>query len=268
MTNRPLTQLMDLSGRVALVTGGAGHVGRTAAETFAELGASVVVLDRVDGVRPVADDLADRFGATVLPVTLDLEAGDGVHDVVAGVVSDLGGLDIVVHAAAFVGSTELHGWIGPLERQTADTWRRAIDVNLTAPFVLTQAAVPHLRRSGHGCVINISSIYGSVGPDMRLYEGLDMGNPAAYAASKGGLEQLTRWLATTLAPDVRVNAIAPGGIARNQPPQFVDRYVARTPLRRLASEEDLKGALAYLATDLSCYVTGQVLTVDGGWSVW
>jgi NAD(P)-dependent dehydrogenase (short-subunit alcohol dehydrogenase family) len=264
-----IARMMDLSGRGVLVTGGAGHVGRAAAETVAELGAGVAVLDRVeDDVRRVTKDLVERFGVPVASVTLDLEAADGVHDAITSVAGRLGGLDVIVHCAAFVGSSELDGWIGPFGTQTIATWRRALEVNLTAPFAITQAAEPYLRRTGHGCVINISSIYGSAGPDMRLYDGLDMGNPAAYSASKGGLEQLTRWLATTLAPHVRVNAIAPGGIARNQPAQFVERYAARTPLARLATEDDLKGAVAYLATDLSCYVTGQVLAVDGGWSAW
>ena len=95
-----------------------------------------------------------------------------------------------------------------------------------------------------------------------------MANPAAYGASKGGLIQFTRWLATTLAPDVRVNAISPGGIARGQPPSFVERYVARTPLARMATEEDFRGAVAYRGSDMSAYVTGVVLDVDGGWSAW
>ena len=107
-----------------------------------------------------------------------------------------------------------------------------------------------------------------VGPDMRLYENTPVGNPAAYAASKGGLLQLTRWLATVLAPDVRVNAITPGGVWRDQPTEFYERYVGSTPLRRMATEEDLKGAVAYLASDLSAYVTGHNLVVDGGWTAW
>jgi len=103
---------------------------------------------------------------------------------------------------------------------------------------------------------------------MRLYEGTAMGNPAAYAASKGGLLQLTRWLATTLAPAIRVNAVTPGGIFRDTPDAFHSRYVERTPLKRMATEEDLKGAFAFLASNQSQYVTGQNLIVDGGWTAW
>ena len=143
-----------------------------------------------------------------------------------------------------------------------------MQVNLTSAFELSQQAAPHLGSGGHGSIIFISSIYGMVGPNNALYEGTTMGNPAAYGASKAGLLQLARYLATTLAPAVRVNAITPGGVWRNQAPEFVDRYVARTPLGRMAREEDFMGAVAFLASDLSSYVTGQNLVVDGGWTTW
>ena len=104
-------------------------------------------------------------------------------------------------------------------------------------------------------------------PDWNLYEGTSMNNPAAYGASKAGLIQLTRWLSSQLAPQVRVNSISPGGIFRNQEKEFVKRYESKTPLGRMATEDDLKGAIAYLASDLSKYVTGQNLSVDGGWGV-
>ena len=114
----------------------------------------------------------------------------------------------------------------------------------------------HLKAQGS---INITSIYAHHGPDWQIYEETDLGNPAAYSVSKGGLTQLTRWLSTTLAPEVRVNAIAPGGIFRNQPNEFVKKYVNKVPLRRMAHENDLIGAVAYLASDLSKYVTDKRL---------
>jgi NAD(P)-dependent dehydrogenase (short-subunit alcohol dehydrogenase family) len=135
-------------------------------------------------------------------------------------------------------------------------------------FDLSKLFYPQLKKNGNGSIINISSIYGTSGPVHSMYKGTEMGNPAAYSASKGGLIQLTRWLATTIAPDVRVNSISPGGVFRNQPKQFVDRYEKRTPLGRMATEEDFKGIIAYLASDLSKYVTGQNIDVDGGWGVW
>jgi NAD(P)-dependent dehydrogenase (short-subunit alcohol dehydrogenase family) len=267
--SKPLSQLMDLSGRVALVTGGAGHLGAEIIATLAELGADVAIVD-ADEPRciPLAEEISTDFGVHTLPLITNIAEDAQVKEAVEETVDTFGRLDIVINAAAFVGTTELEGWAVPFEKQSAETWRKAIDVNLTSAFVLSQATAPHLRASGHGTLINVASIYGVVGPDMRLYDGLDMGNPAAYGASKGGLLQLTRWLATALAPDIRVNAITPGGISRGQNPSFVDKYNARVPLDRMATEEEMKGAIAYLASDLSTYVTGQNLIVDGGWTAW
>jgi NAD(P)-dependent dehydrogenase (short-subunit alcohol dehydrogenase family) len=260
---------MDLSGRVALITGAAGHIGSSMAGALAELGCAIAVLD-VDpgGCDRVARDLSERFGVTAKTCVVDLADSAAAGQVGAQVRRELGRLDVLVNAAALVGSADLPGWVTPFEQQRADVWRSALEVNLTAPFLLTQSCTELLRESGHGSVINVASIYGLVGPDWRLYEGTGMGNPAAYAASKGGLVQLTRWLATTLAPAVRVNAVTPGGVWRNTPEPFLSRYVSRVPLGRMACEDDFKGAVAYLASDLSAYVTGQNIVVDGGWTAW
>jgi len=260
---------MGLGGRVALITGGAGHIGSALGEALAELGAAVAVLDCAAG--PCADAarrIHEQYGVETLPLVVDLADEPAVRAVPKAVQDRFGRLDILVHCAALGGTSPLTGWAVPFPEQSAETWRLALEVNLTAAFVLTQACAELLAASGHGSVINVASIYGLVGPDARLYEGTALGNPAAYAASKGGLLQLTRWLATVLAPAVRVNAITPGGVWRNQPEAFHSRYVARTPLGRMATEEDLKGAVAYLASDLSAYVTGHNLVVDGGWTAW
>jgi NAD(P)-dependent dehydrogenase (short-subunit alcohol dehydrogenase family) len=264
-----LQQLMTLSGRRVLITGANGYLGRVMTETLAELGADLILLDRPGtDFAPLENELAEKWKVKILKLTYDLEVQDDRNALIARVKSDGLGLDCLINNAAFVGSANLQGWVAPFEEQTIDTWRRAIEVNLTAAFHLSQAMAPELRASKGGNIINIASIYGEYGPDMGLYEGTAMGNPAAYAASKGGLLQLTRWLATTMAPHVRVNAISPGGVFRNQPAQFVERYVSKTPLRRMATEDDFRGAVAYLATNMSSYVTGQTMRVDGGWGVW
>jgi len=268
-TDRSLRELMSLDGRVALVTGGAGHIGRVIAGGLAELGAGVAIVDiPTSGGAEVAAGLSDRWPVKAAMLDCDFEQPSEVEQVPRRVREKLGRIDVIVNCAAFVGTSGLEGWAVPFEQQSAATWRRAMEVNLTAPFILIQAAAADLSASGKGSVINISSIYGLSGPDWRLYEGTSLGNPAAYAASKGGLIQITRWLATTMAPRVRVNAIAPGGVFRDTPEPFLSRYVARTPLARMAREDDIKGAAAYLASDLSAYVTGQCLAVDGGWTAW
>lgn len=262
-------ELVDLSGRAALVTGGNGPIGRAMVETLAELGAATIVLDRDEAsASEFAAHIATRHGTESIGVRVDL-ASDSEIARIPGIVEQFSGsLDILINNAAMVGTSKLEGWVAPFEQQSVETWRRALDVNLTAAFAVTQQCAAQLRASGRGSVINTASIYGILGPDMSLYEGTPMGNPAAYAASKGGLIQLTRWLSTTLAPQIRVNAISPGGIERGQPEVFQLRYVARTPLKRMGREEDIKGATAFLASDLSAYVTGQNLVVDGGWSAW
>jgi NAD(P)-dependent dehydrogenase (short-subunit alcohol dehydrogenase family) len=267
-TERSLREMMSLEGRVALVTGGAGHIGRAVANALAELGANIAISDIAASAGEAAEAVTANFPVKAAAFVCDFEEMAAVKELPRQVHEKFGRIDILINCAAFVGTSGLEGWAVPFEQQSPETWRRALEVNLTAPFVLVQAAAKDLADSGHGSVINISSIYGLAGPDWRLYEGTSMGNPAAYAASKGGLIQMTRWLATTMAPKVRVNAIAPGGVLRNTQEPFLGRYISRTPMGRMATEEDFKGAVAYLASDLSAYVTGQCLAVDGGWTAW
>lgn len=264
-----LGRLMDLSGRTALVTGGAGHIGACAADTLMEMGACVGILD-VDagGCGKRVERLSRLRPGCALSLPCDLADERATRAAVQNLIASQGGLDIIVHCAAYVGATTVPGWAVPFERQTVEAWESAMRVNLTSAFVIAQEAKAALDASAGGSVILLGSIYGLVGPDLRLYEGTAMGNPAGYAASKGGLLQLVRYLACVLAPRVRVNALSPGGVWRGQPEVFHDRYVSRTPMKRMATEEDLKGAVAYLASDLSAYVTGQNLVVDGGWTAW
>ncbi len=264
-----IAKLMSLKGRQALITGAAGGIGRVIAQTLAELGANLLLVD-LPGAQygTIVQEIEQDWGVKVQTLDCDLELQGDRDRLIGAVLQQDSGLDVLVNNAAFVGTSGLQGWVTDFEQQTVETWRRALEVNLTAAFDLCKGFAPLLKQSKGGSIINIASIYGTYGPDYSLYAGTEMGNPAAYAVSKGGLIQLTRWLATTLAPQVRVNTISPGGVFRNQPEVFVKRYEARTPLARMATEDDFRGAIAYLASDLSRYVTGQNLAVDGGWGIW
>ena len=266
---RAVADTMRLTGRAAVISGGAGHVGLAVGQTLVELGATVAVLD-LDPVkcRERVELLCRSRARSAVAVPCDLRDEPATRGAIHRAIERLGRLDIMVHCAAYVGTDTIPGWAVPFEQQTVDAWDAALRVTLTSAFVMVQEAKASLAASGHGSVILLDSIYGLVAPDHRLYEGTDMVNPAGYGAGKGGLLQLTRYLATLLAPSVRVNAISPGGIWRSQPERFQSRYAARTPLSRMATEEDLKGAIAYLASDLSAYVTGHNLVVDGGWTAW
>jgi NAD(P)-dependent dehydrogenase (short-subunit alcohol dehydrogenase family) len=264
-----ISSLMSLKNRLALVTGAGGNLGFVIAESLLELQANVILVDiQGSNLENVRERLLDKASANVYYHYCNLESLEERNLLISSVKDKYKNLDILVNNAAFTGNSTLSGWSVPFDQQSILTWRRAVEVNLTAPFHLCQGLSDCLSKGTGANIINIASIYGQLGPDFRLYDNTSMGNPAAYGASKGGLIQLTRWLSTTLAPSIRVNSICPGGIYRHQPDSFVEKYIARTPLQRMAKEDDFRGAIAYLASDLSCYVTGQILSVDGGWGVW
>lgn len=264
-----IAELMSLKNRRALITGAAGGLGKVIASTIAELGADLILIDREhSSLSTLARTLNEKWDINVEYLICDLERQLERTELIANLNKGYQNINILINNAAFVGTSDLEGWGVPFGDQTVDTWRRALEVNLTAVFDLCQGLTPLLRVSNGANVINISSIYGLFAPDWSLYEGTGMSNPAAYSASKGGIVQLTRWLATTVAPHIRVNSISPGGILRGQPETFVQRYESKTPLGRMATEDDFRGAVTFLATDMAKYVTGQNLSVDGGWGIW
>ncbi|MDD5304869.1 MAG: SDR family oxidoreductase [Elusimicrobia bacterium] len=264
---RTLAELSNLTGKTILITGGSGHIARAAAEGLGELGARVALLDRdAAGLKARVAELK-LLGVEAVAFPCDLESEAKTRAAARAALKAFGRLDGLIHLAAYTGAMKRKGAVGTLASQTAAAMEGSLRVNLTAAVTLVQECQKALEAS-RGSVILVSSIYGLVGPDWSLYAGTGMSNSAGYNAAKGGLLQLTRYLSTTLAPKVRVNALTPGGVLRGQPKAFVSRYSARTPLQRMAVEEDLKGAFAYLASGLSAYVTGQNLVVDGGWTAW
>jgi NAD(P)-dependent dehydrogenase (short-subunit alcohol dehydrogenase family) len=266
---RSIKELINLQNRTAMITGANGSIGKQIVKTIAELGGSLILVDKpgTDYSELKIDKDISKV-SSIEYIECDLEDEQSRVNLINKIIENRSELSILINNAAFVGDSDLKGWTTDFSNQSGKTWRRALEVNLTAAFDLSKGLLPLLKKNNNGSIINIASTYGVVGPDYSLYEGTEMGNPAAYAASKGGLIQLTRWLSTTVAPDVRVNTISPGGVFRHQPEQFVSRYKKRTPLARMATEEDFKGAIAYLASDLSEYVTGQNILVDGGWTAW
>jgi len=262
-------ELFSLERKRIAITGAAGHLGSALATVAAEAGADLYLIDRdAAGLDSVALSLGVRGKGSVDVLVADLEDGYSREALVGVLGSKTTQLDGIVHNAAFVGTSELEGWAVGLRDQSLETWRRALEVNVTAPFHLTQLMLPLLEAASAPSVVTIGSVHGIVGPDWRLYEGLEMANPAAYAASKAALIQLTTWLATTLAPSIRCNSVSPGGLERSQPSKFVTRYGERTPMGRMGSEKDIVGAVVYLLSDSSSYVTGQNIVVDGGYSSW
>ena len=272
---------MDLDGRVALVTGGAGLLGRGYCEALLQAGARVVVGD-LDG--PRAEALAKELGSErALGQTLDVTSEDSVHQATQAAVERFGALDILVNNAALTvrgGSERLApaDYFAPFEDYKREVWDQALSVNLTGMLLCAQAAGRQMLRQDPpgGVLVNVSSTYGVVAPDQRLYAGVqspyaDTGfnTPVSYAVTKTAVLGLTRYLATYWgSKNIRVNALTPHGVFDNHDDSFVRNFVYRSPLGRMARNDEYRGALLFLVSDASSYMTGANLIVDGGWTAW
>jgi len=278
-----LSDLFDLSGRVAVVTGGAGLLGTEFCQTLLEAGASTVVADiNDDAAKKLASSLNERFqskesSSRAIPVQVDISSKNSVEELFHLVLEDFGKVDILVNAAAIdpkfdPDSLAVSDSSVGFEDFPFELWKQALDVNLTGVFLCCQAAGKLMASQGGGVMINISSIYGLVGPDQRIYQSEgnpDRYKPAYYSTTKAGILGLTRYLATYYAgKNIRVNALTPGGVFNEHDQDFVQAYSSRTVLGRMAEKNEMNGALIFLASDASAYMTGSNLVVDGGWTAW
>jgi len=273
-----IQEKFDLKDRVAIVTGGVGLLGAEFCKTLAEAGASIAVVDlNIEAAQKVADALC-RDGYQVKGFGADITRPDSVQQLVASVLSGFGHLDILVNSAAldpkFDPNAAAKGIApGSFEDYPLDQWNAALNVNLTGMFLITQACVkPMLEHGKKGSIINICSTYGLNGPDQRIYikEGKRVAfKPVYYTVTKAGVLGFTKYLAAYYAgTEIRVNALTPGGVFNNHEEYFVRNYSAKTILGRMAHKDEMNGALLFLASDASSYMTGNNVVVDGGWTAW
>jgi len=268
----------DLADRVAVVTGGAGQLGTEFCNTLAEAGAAVVVGDiDAESANKTAADLI-KAGHRALAVGLDVRRPESARNLAAETRRQFGRLDILVNCAALdpkFDAAALKRGIAPgaFEDYPLEQWTAALDVNLTGAFLVTQACVgPMHEQGGRGSIINICSTYGLNGPDQRIYvkNGERVAyKPVYYTVTKAGILGFTKYLAAYYAgTGIRVNALTPGGVFHDHEQYFVENYSARTILGRMARSDEMNGALLFLASDASSYMTGSNLVVDGGWTAW
>lgn len=249
-----------LKGKAAVVTGGAGLYGRQVAEALAEAGATTFMAARDQAkLEAQAATFRDR-GLSVTALPLDQSRQASVDALLATVVDRAGGVDVLVNNAVLRPMATMDA--------PASEFARSMDVNATGIFMMCRAFGRHMVERGRGgSIVNVSSIQGMIGPDLSLYEGVNAGPPPDYFFHKGGMIQLTRYMASHFGrAGVRVNAISPGGFYDGQDDRFVRRYNDRTFLGRMADDTDLKGVIVFLASDASRYITGVNLPVDGGYT--
>ncbi|HJW89577.1 MAG TPA: SDR family oxidoreductase [Anaerolineales bacterium] len=293
-----LPALFDLHGRVAVVTGGAGLLGTQFCDTLGAAGAQVVVADiNLEAAETLAASLIARWpapsGPRALAVQMDVTSPESVRRMVSTTVDRFGRLDILVNNAALdpkvdptsagigeeapqgihPGASEpLSPSFVPFEDFPLELWDRALAVNLTGLFLCCQAAIVPMLAQGKGVIVNLCSIYGMVGPDQRIYQRAgepSQYKPVYYSVTKAGVLGLTHYLATYYAgKNLRVNALTPGGVYHQQGEDFVKAYSSRTLLGRMAGKDEMNGALLFLVSDASNYMTGANLVVDGGWTAW
>lgn len=259
-----LNKLFNLKGRTSIITGASGFLAEKISYILADLGSDLILITRNNKfINRYDEKIKKKYPKTkIRKIKCDLSKEKQRKELIKKLNNQK--INILINNATFK-DNNLIGYASKFKNQSVKKWRESLEVNLTAVFHLSQGFSNNLIKSGNGSIINVSSIYGLYSPDWDIYRGVKLGNSSAYASAKAGVIQLTKWLSSTLSPNVRVNCISPGGIARNQPKKFVNAYTKKTLLKRMAKEEDLIGAFAYLASDASSYVTGQNIIVDGGW---
>jgi NAD(P)-dependent dehydrogenase (short-subunit alcohol dehydrogenase family) len=275
-----ITRLFRLDGHVAIVSGAAGRLGSQYVRALVGAGASVAALDVVDKPGPAAQALLDECGDAVSFHRVDVTKRDAVDEVVSAVAVRFGAPTILVNNAG-LGSSPADAALetGRFEHYPESAWTAMIDSHLKSTLVVSQSFIAAFREARAarnaltGSIINVSSTYGVVTPDQSVYDfrrqdGAEYYKPVGYSVAKSGVLNFTRWLAEYCAPfGVRVNTLVPGGVReQGHAPEFVAEYVKRTPIGRMAAEDDYNGAIVFLASNASAYMTGAMLIVDGGWT--
>lgn len=265
--------MFSLKNKTAIVTGALGLIGKEHCKALSEAGANVVVAD-IDKVK--CDVFAKTLESESIGIEIDVTSKESLTNARDKILEKFGHIDILVNNAAIndmFESPKAASEQSKFENYPLEIWRKSVDVNLTGVFLCSQVLGTEMAKQKSGSIINIGSTYGITAPDQSLYikkdGSQDFFKPPAYSATKGGVIMFTRYLAAYWGKEnVRVNTLTPGGVENNQDEFFIEQYSKRTMLNRMAKPTDYKGALIFLASDASNYMTGANLVVDGGWTAW
>jgi NAD(P)-dependent dehydrogenase (short-subunit alcohol dehydrogenase family) len=242
----------NLNGKVIIITGGNGLIGKSLVNKIISENAICI---NADLHNQTTDDLSN--------VICDVTNDKSIDNTIKLVLEKYGKIDGLVNNAY----PRTEDWGEKFEKISIDSWKSNIDMQLNSVFVFCQKVLPHMVLNKNGSIVNIGSIYGTVGPDFNVYNNTDLTMPAAYSAIKGGVINFTRYLSSYYGKNkIRVNCVSPGGIFNNQPIEFVKNYENKVPMKRMGTPEDISPAVSFLLSDDSSYITGQNLIIDGGWT--
>jgi len=259
-------QKFDLTDKVIVLTGACGLIGRAFAEACAQYGAKVVLAD-IPASEPEAKaaELSARHGREMLGVSVDVGSKASVEALKDAALTKFGKIDGLVNGH----QNKTHSFFERFEDYTEENWDAVVNTNLKGTFLTCQVIGTWMVQHGAGAIVNIPSTYSVVAPNQNLYKGTNMGCPAAYSASKGGVQALSQYLATYWAnKGIRVNQITPHGVWNNHEAKFEENFAQFSPLERLSYNHEVAPALVFLLSDASSYVTGHNLLVEGGWTAW
>lgn len=274
-----MLEMFKLKDCVSIVTGAAGMLGQKHLEILAEAGSNVVVADITDTVNEVAERIAREYGVEAFGVVVDIAEPEQVAAMVDKTMERFGKIDILINNAGFTvkgAGGRFADYFAKFEDYPLDLWEKALRTNITGTMLCCQAVGKVMLKLGKGVILNVASIAASSAPDHRIYEGItppyglkSFNNPPSYMTSKAAIVGLTKYLAAYWqGKNVRVNSISPGGVFDNHDKKFVENYSRRVPLGRMANKDEYKGAILFLVSDASSYMTGADLIADGGLSVW
>ena len=272
--NSPLLripQLFSLEGKTAIVTGGTGLIGKKHCEALSMAGANVIVADIALNS---TQEFAESLGLNALGIALDVTNAESLEKAKNEILSRFGTIDILVNNAAINDMFEnpaMAAELSAFEKYPIESFRKSLEVNVLGVFLCSQIFGSEMAKQGSGSIINVASTYGMVGPDQNIYKNKSgeqtFFKSPSYPTTKGAILNFTRYLAAYWGKNgVRVNTLSPGGVENSQDDFFVQQYSAKTLLGRMAQPIDYQGALIFLASDASAYMTGANLVVDGGWT--
>ena len=260
----------DMAGRTVLLTGATGRLGRYYAGVMSEVGANVVIIDLDQAVcEEFAQEIRDEHGTDPLPLAFDVSDQEQVKDNISIIYERYGRLDVLVNNACAYQTTIVDDQVVTFENFPLDLWQANLDVNLTGAFLLAQASGRRMIEDGGGVILNIGSTYGVVACDQRIYGDTGINSSVAYATTKSGLTNFSRYLASYYqGKNIRVNCLSPAGIWNDQKEPFLSNYLDKLMIKRMGNLDDLGAAVLYLVSDASSWVTGTNMMVDGGFTAW